>query len=158
MASNGVMTLGQQTSFLIYLVSNINNVTGNGTNYKVAFDSTFLDKNANLASSSFTADNTGIYLFNVSVSFQGNTIANAQKLEIFLVTTQKTYKGVSIDPVVHSKGSGQELLLSFSTLAPMTATDNAAVHITVSGLAGDTVGIIGGNSPFVTFFSGALLS
>ena len=64
-----IQTNTAQPCFRAYLANAINDVTGNGTNYTVIFDTAEFDNSSSydVATGLFTAPKTGRYLFNTSL-------------------------------------------------------------------------------------------
>lgn len=140
-----------QVSFAAYNNASPANVTGDGTAYTVAFDLTQFNNGSgfNTGTYTFTAPNTGIYQFNVTVGCYtlgaGHTLGNVQ-----LVTTGATYTSnyAAYGPI---RASNNLYIASFSQIVSMAAGDTAYVVLTVSGST-KTVGLYGAISN--TSFSG----
>lgn len=131
-------------SFSAYNNSNPANVTGDGTAYTVAYDTSIFNTGSgfNTGTYTFTAPNTGIYQFNVTVGCGTlgvlHTLGNVQ-----LVTTGGTYTSnyAAYGPI---RASNNLYMASFSQLVSMTAGNTAYVVLTVSGST-KTVALYGGN-------------
>lgn len=145
-------------AFLATINSADNNVTGNGAMYQlgtnVAFTEIF-DKGSDFATNGiFTAPITGNYIFSTVVLCGGFTILSTA-LELSIVTTAREYVQI-LNPSAIFTGSAQATV-SFSTVASMITGDTARVTLTVGGLAGNTVDLIGSASQANIAFGGYLL-
>lgn len=156
-SSDGAMTLPNQPSFLTYLSSNVNNVTGNGAVYTVAFNAELFDKSSSVATGTFTAPITGIYLLSASIALQAATVGAATSFFTSIVTTQNTFRSSIIKPSA-TVSSTTGTAFSMTVMASMTAGDTASISVTGAGLQGNTIGLQGSSSPIVSYFSGALLN
>ncbi len=68
-----------------------NNVTGDGTNYTVSFNTEVFDQGADFASDTFTASVTGRYAFSAFVQFGGNAETKTA-CTLAIVTSNRTYR------------------------------------------------------------------
>ena len=152
---DGEINYPLQPNFLAYLAADVTNVTGNGTNYTIIFDTEVYDQNAdfNLGTSTFTAPVTGRFQFNMFARFEnlasGNTLGYIE-----LVTSNRTYRLLEINTGL-AQISGQCGVFG-STLADMDSGDTATVRVNVAGGA-QIVGV-GGSATVITAFSGFLTS
>lgn len=152
-----VMTNTSQPSFLAYANANIPGVTGDGTAYTVAFNTTAYDQTASFGGTVFTAPVTGKYLFTWSIGLSGVAADNTDATCGLGTSTQLTLSNeVSIFPVATSTGA---IYFSGSSVAAMTAGDIAFVQVVVSGHATKNIGIFGAaltaaNSSFGGFLIG----
>lgn len=141
-------------AFLAYNSSSDANQTGNGATATVDFDTEVYDQGANFAADTFTAPHTGIYHFDAVVCLTDLTVAMSS-FQIALVTTGRTFHSISN---VHVETAGDLYTLHLSVDAPMTAGDTAIVQVRITGGAGDTADILGGASPYNTYFSGRMVA
>lgn len=139
--------------FSAVLSTNQPNETGDGTLVNVPFDTEIIDQagNYNNSTSTFTAPVTGQYLFSVHVGING--AASGNKVELFLVTTGRTY--------CSEAWPASNISQTLTIIAPMTSGDTALVRLKGSGgskvmglLATPTVT----GSGNLTFFSGQLIA
>lgn len=138
--------------FLAQISSNKTNVTGDGTEYVIIFDSEIYDQgnNYNPANGTFTAPVGGRYILSANFGISDLNSAVHTAWELTLVTSNRSYvqtyqaipSGVTFMPV------------SFTVVADMDAGDTANVHIIVSG-SSKVVDI--GTTAARTSFSGALI-
>jgi len=71
MTSSGEQTLPLQPAMLSIVSPNLNNVTGDGTNYTVVWNNEIYDQGNDFTSPTFTAPVTGKYLICVSLGYSG---------------------------------------------------------------------------------------
>lgn len=144
----------QPSAFLARLSADINNVTGNGTEYVVLFDTEVYDYlgEYNPASGVFTAQKTGKYLLSCCIKLNvpiGSTLA-----VIRINTSNRTYE-VYRGNFNNQRDSGNNVTFNGSVMADMDANDTARVSIVVSGIGADTVDVIASDG---AVFSGQWLS
>ncbi len=146
--------------FLAYASGNIEDVTGDGTEYKVVFDEEVFDQvsNYNTSTGEFTASVTGKYIFNAYVTVTGLTESHSEwwiRLRTTLSPTDRICWGRAIDFMGAVNGEGP---MSVQAILDMEADDACYVEIMVDG---DTkvVDVIGDDPDnLVTYFSGGLLA
>ncbi len=150
--SSGRFTNTGQPAFTVHVSSHIDNVTGDGTNYNIVFDTVNFDQgsNYNTGTGFFTAPITGRYFFNTSVAFF-NLGAAFNSLIIQFNTTAGVKEIYRINPSTNSVGgiftSGGSFLIN------LTSGDSCAVLVQVAGST-KTIGITGTPD---SFFSGYLV-
>ncbi len=145
--ASGAILKALQPSFLAYNSASDSNVTGNGATATVDFDTEVFDRGGDFAADTFTAPVTGLYQLNANIRF--TDLVSAGGCIFSIVTSNRTYQ---LDFTVPVDGTDSR---SLSVLADMDAADTATVTLLVSGMAGDTVDIVGGTA-LVTSFSGHL--
>lgn len=135
--------------FFAYVGTSATNQTGNGAVATLGLTELFDDTN-NFAANTFTAPVAGRYHLNASVCVDGISTA-ATLVSLKIVTTTRTYiQERSVNPKV----GGTQEAVALSTLAAMAVGDTATVTITVSGMAGNTVTILGNATTMWSTFSG----
>ncbi len=143
-----------QPSFNAYLNADASNVTGDGTNYTIIWNTTTFDRNSNFNTSTgtFTAPVTGIYQFNVTIQANGLSAADTDFVAA-LVTTGQTYNIAR--ETISVTISSNTIIRNYSVLVPMTAADTATVTILIAGST-KTANITGaiGRSTFSGFLVG----
>ena len=156
MSSGGTLTMPLQPCFNYY-ASTQTSVTGDGTVFTIAFANKLTDQASNFATPTFTANQTGNYLFTVQVTID-NLSASYTDCTISLVTTARSYQISSISPgKVFETNSGLSSYLATGTIiVPMAATNTASVTVAVTGST-KSINVLGGGSPVTSSFSGALI-
>ncbi len=142
--------------FLASVNSSILNVTGDGTQYTVIFESEKFDQGSdyNITTGVFTAPVTGRYALQVNLEMFGIVVGMTQG-NLVLRTSNREYRftfnnpGVVITP-------GTDFIFNGSATCDMDASDTALVVIEISNdaLVADVRG--GGATDALTFFSGQL--
>lgn len=140
-SSSGVLTNSNQPAFSSFLSGNVSNVTGDGTTYTVAFDSTDYNQGSvfNTSTATFTAPVTGVYLFTGSL-YVAIIDPASDKCEIHIVTTTTTYY-VDINSCTSTSGQNT-LVVPFTVMCKMSSTNTATLNIRVAG--GTKTIILGG--------------
>jgi len=138
---NQIWTFPRQPAVVAYLTTTLNNVTGDGTAYTVIFDTETLDRNAdyNLATGTFTAPVTGLYLFTVQLTTTPGLYTN-WIVELVGPSNVKSAKWTGNSSA--ADGVANWTTPSLATHCYLTAADTITVRFTVTGGAKD-VDIIG---------------
>ncbi|MFI5332582.1 MAG: hypothetical protein ACHQVS_00605 [Candidatus Babeliales bacterium] len=125
--SGGVNYNTKQPAFLAYLSAPVTDVTGDGTTYTVAFNTTLYDQasNFNTGTFTFTAPITGIYCLQSSLIWTGLTVAHTNAFN-FIVTTGTVYMFGYQNPGIN-RSSSNTLQTNNTVLAKMSAGDTATV-------------------------------
>ncbi len=151
---DGIIQKPKQSSFLAFLTSIQNDVTGDGTNATVPFNNEVYDLQGDFLSNVFTAPIAGKYLFTVSVNLRSLDTASVESVTLFLTTPNVSYRNV----VITTSAIYVDLQLNINVIADMDALDTISVSVGASG-GSKTVDIIGAVSPAIrTYFSGSLLN
>lgn len=150
----GSVTNTLQPAFLAYLSSTAVDVTGDGTNYDVVFNSEVFDQQANFNTSTgvFTAPVTGRYQFNASIYLLGLTASHTQAT-VYLRTSNRDY--ITLFNGANIRDSSNQAFIPIAMLCDMDASDTAYIRVTVSN--GTKVVDIPGGSTSASFFSGNLV-
>ena len=125
-----------QPAAIVRQSSNVNNVTGNNTNYTAVFDTEIADQNSDFASNTFTAPVGGIYLLIGHIWLYSIT-TSATTFSPSIVTSNRTYNYLQY--WVEGSNTRSQEAASFSVLADMDASDTAVVKILVNGEGSDVV-------------------
>jgi hypothetical protein len=143
----------EPSAFSAIVSTQINNVTGNGIEYTIVFNSETYDylNEYNNTSGNFIAQKTGKYIFTVQVKIAVTVGVTTCVLRIS--TSTKDYYIYRGDTDNIYSGSGQ-ITFNGSCIADLNAGDIAKVTILISGLGSDTVDVL----PDETRFSGQWLS
>jgi hypothetical protein len=130
----------------------LTNVTGDGTDYTIVWNTETFDKGSNFASNTFTAPVTGVYQFNLQVSV-GDIVAANTDATIQIVTTIRTYT-LYFNPFSLKASATYGLAtVCLSTLVNMNSGNTATAHVTILGGA-KIADVAGGGA---TGFSGFLV-
>lgn len=150
------VTIPAQPCFVATLNANDNNVTGNGTNYKIGTNvawTEITDQNADFnTNGTFTAPVTGNYCFATGVLL-GDLAVASTKGESHLNTSNRAY-------FTETRNSGalrtpaDTLGFTRIYLTDMDAADTARFFVSDNGKGADTTDVLGGGG--VTFFQGFL--
>lgn len=143
--------------FLVYLSTSAANVTGNGADYHVAFDTKAFDVGGNFtlgSSAVFTAPATGVYHLSAAVT----CFLNANAVSETLVTIVATSRSLQSEFFVGAALSSSIINNPVVGLIDMTAGDTAYVNVNISATGSNTCQINGSGSPYTTYFSGYRVS
>lgn len=143
----------QPSAFAAAVTAQIPNVTGNGTEYQIVFNSELYDYlgEYNNTTGTFTAARSGKYVFSVCVKIAVATAVTTYVIK--LATSNREYILFRGDTDSIRSGDGT-LTLGGSLIADLDGGDTARVRIIVTGLGGDTVDVEADE----TFFEGHWLS
>lgn len=154
-ADLGKSVARQQPSFLAYLNTSVNNVTGDATTYTIIFDTEVYDRGGNftIGTSTFTAPITGLYQFDLGTLLGGGTSMSLTFTQI--VTTARTYqRGAPLSAASVTSCQGVN-----AVLADMTAGDTATFTITATDTGGKIDDINGTSGGVLrTWVSGTLVA
>jgi len=160
MTTAGARTMPLHPAFFAYANATLANVTGDGTNYLVIFDSTRFNQSSsyNTGTGVFTAPVAGRYLFNAYVNVDGLLVGHtAAYLRLFTSQNSDNYYLEQLNPYVIRVGNG--LQFGGSLVCDMGAGSTASVRLQIGSSTKD-VSILGrstsGNEQ-TTYFSGALV-
>lgn len=151
---SGEITKPLQPAFLAGQASVLNNVTGNGTAYRLGATTaltTIFDQGSDFnTNGTFTAPVTGRYYIGAQATFIG--CATATTAAITLQTSNRAQVFA-----VGRPASSTNLYTYCSTLTDMDAGDTFTCEVTVSGEAADTVDIFGNGTDIFTGMWGNLV-
>jgi C1q domain len=136
--------------FQAFLSANQSNVTGDGTNYTIPFNSVSTNTGSayNTGTSTFTAPSTGTYLFTGTVYLvEGGSFSGMTQSNITLVATVATFTIYTVNPATMNGNAA--LVVPFSSIIPMTAGDTAQLKVQV-GTTTKTV-LVGGTQGLSAF-------
>jgi hypothetical protein len=143
-SGDGEITSPTQPGFLVYPSANVT-----GTSGTVQFNSELYDDSNAFASNVFTANIAGRYLFSATVTFNPDS---ASPTDIGLQVT--TTNGSFVVAGYTDPGGGGQVPLSGAIAVHMSAGHTATLTVTSTNGAGT---VLGGTSPYHSFFSGRLL-
>lgn len=131
------MTNTNQPGFFAYPSADIATVTGDGTDYTIAFNSTLFNNGTNYSTSTyaFTAPVTGNYQFNLSVSCSALNTTNSS-VNINLNHSNGNFYRIASDNFTSTTyGAGAAAQWCGSMIIPMTAADTINAHVIIGGSA-----------------------
>jgi len=136
---------GSATAFFAYASTDKTDVTGNGVNYTVLFDSTVRNDGTayNTGTGTFTAPSTGFYSFNTVIWFSaGATLTSTSELIVSSLGSVIT-QILGLVSATTAAQTATAYIVSYSWMAQMTSGDTMAVQ-TFSNSALQNVTIKGG--------------
>ncbi len=146
-------------AFHVHLGSGTSNVTGNGTEYTVAWDAVDINNGSvfdiSAGNEEFTAQVAGDYFFSAAARLN-NLTAAADQAEIRI-----TSSGTNDDLFALQEDTDNvpiDLTMTVAGLINLAVGDTVHLTVEVTGEAGDVVDLTGANEPNVTFFSGFLVA
>ncbi len=125
-------------AFLVYPSGNLLNVTGNSTEYTVAWDTESYDQGNDFAANTFTAPVTGIYHFHAKIRI-ANMTAAADNAKV-TITAGGVDHDVNYGALNDMPG---DITLPNEIQVSLTAAQTAVVKVTVDGEASDVVDLFG---------------
>ena len=129
---DGAITAPLNPAFLVTGPAAADNLTGDGTEHTVNFNTTIFDRGGDQATTTFTAPVTGVYSFNLvwNVGGPGTTTSHTSSI-VKIVTSNRTHivERINIGAVMVSTIH----IGSASILTDMDATDTATITVTVTG-------------------------
>jgi hypothetical protein len=155
MTSTGERTMPLQPCFLAYVNGTVTNVTGDGTNYIVAFGTEAFDQNSdyNTGTYTFTAPVTGRYYFKTVIWIENGAASNQTIMNIAFVTSDVVFYQTCCNPYNYQRSDGYAAWEG-STIAAMDAGDTCYVALAIHG-GSKTIDIWG--QAYQTRFCGTLL-
>ena len=149
--SNGFVSFATQPAVRACVTTTIPNVTGDGTNYIIIFNSTSTDQlsNFNTSTGVFTAPSAGIYYLSAIIGLSGIGADHTSMTARIFAGASVGDEFANIDP--HAISPSGIFAASGSIIYPLNANDQAYVQVTVSGST-KTVGVNGNNGYDSTCF------
>lgn len=133
--SGNVNVNTSQPAFYAYLSATVSNVTGDGTNYIIAFDTERYDNSSSFttgASAGFTAPVTGVYQFDGNINVSGMTGSMTDILVQFLQNFTNQWQLIRLNPA-NMLFSGSIVSMPFSLQLKLTAADFIDLRLIISG-------------------------
>jgi hypothetical protein len=154
-SSTGEVNKPLTPCFLAIASSTIDNVTGDGTDYVIAWGQEPFDQGGDFSSTTFTAPVTGKYFLQYQVTYTGLTSAHVAGLTR-LKTSNAEYRPSYLNYYVMSDGNTRAGV-NGCVIADMDASDTAYIECTVtSGTKVVDIYSNGTTDPY-SWFSGSLL-
>ena len=120
-----------QPTFQVFNSAPVTNVTGDGTNFAVTFDTVDYDVGTGFASPNYTAGQNGTYLFTCSIVLIGLLNTHVSGQLFFKTSTGQTQYGMRMNPWAMSDGGN--LAIEATSLFKMTAGESVFINLQVSG-------------------------
>lgn len=157
-SSAGQITTPLQPSFGVQInIAQQSDVTGDGTVYKVQWDTEDWDIGSNFASNQFVAPVSGIYHLTCQVAVNDVTSSSFDRCYVEIVTTANTFRS-SVNNVGIARFANNARY-NMDIIAYMAATNTAYVNVMVSGSTKTVdVNYNGGIGEYCQFFAGSLIS
>lgn len=136
MTDAGERTMPLQPAFSAVPSGTISNVTGDGTQYTVIFNTEIFDQTSdyNNATGIFTAAISGCYSVNCIVNLRDLDSGTFTSQNSEITTSNRSYISNIYSPdVLYTGGSSSYVTMAFSVLADMDASDTVKISITASG-------------------------
>ena len=131
--SGGNVTNSTLSVGTVYLSADVTNVTGDGTDYKVAFNSVFYDQNSdfNTTTNNLVIPKTGFYLLIGNCTFNAGLTSSYNSARMYISIPSHAVYVASNNPsqIVLSGGT----TYAGSYIAQLTAGDLVNLHVIVSG-------------------------
>lgn len=131
MTSAGERTMPLQPAFYAYSTTANSNITGDGTEATIAFDSELFDQGGDFSSNTFTAPVSGRYCFGHNINFQA--LDASMTSGVYYINTSNTkFVSSTTNPSVEKNGSNVQSVNSM-VICDMDAADTVDFRATISG-------------------------
>ena len=155
----GQITTPLQSQFCAYLTADANDVTGDGTTYKVAFNATKtnINSNFNTGTYTYTTPVAGVYTFSTSIKLSGITSSHTNGFAEIITGSPSASRIAECNPYA-MYSSGSALILNGST-GPIYLNSGVGVYVSLQISNGTKVVDVktDGSTYLTCFFSGTLL-
>jgi hypothetical protein len=152
-SANGEVTMAAQPCVFALNGADDANVTGNGTEATVDFDTEIFDQNGDFTNDTFTAPVTGRYLICAVVSASGLTDAST-RITLKIVADNRITNLYASGAANSSIYGGQAM----AAIIDMDANDDVTIIFRVEGEGSDVVDIEGGATHPESSFSAVLVA
>lgn len=156
--TQGQVTRPNQSCFNTYMSASTNDVTGDGTTFKVQFNTapTNINSNFNTGTYQYNTPVAGVYTFSASVKLSGMTSSHTLGY-CEIICGGNSYRFSQLNPYACQDSSGS-LVLNGST-GPVNLSAGVGVYVTVYVYGGTkTVDVISDGGTYLTsFFNGTLI-
>lgn len=152
---DGEVTSNTQVGFQAYKSSTSSNVTGSNVVYVITCDTAIYNHGSayNTSNGIFTAPLTGVYQFDGAIRYGDIGASHGPSLQA--LGDIPNSRMILVNPASNSDTPSNNMSLSIGIIINMDAGDEIYFTGTVFG-GSQTVDVIGGSSPYVTYFSGRL--
>lgn len=148
----GEWTYPQQPTFLAQPNGNLDNVTGDGTEYSVVWATEIYDIGGNFSSTQFVAPIAGKYSFRVNLGV--HDIGAHSSFELRLLTSAREYQLFALDP--SNCDYGGFLWANGTQEVELAASETAEIVLDIAGST-KTIDINGAAAQGISYFSGRLI-
>lgn len=154
--TTGEITYPLQPAFVARLSADAVDVTGDGTQYNVVWNTTTLDQNSdfNTTTGVFTAPVSGLYAFTSCITIDQVGASHTAAIWRFIISSSQ-YRQVSINPFVSAPGTA--ISQTLAGIIKMTAGDTAQTQIIVSNGTKIIDVLWGSSTSVLSYFSGHLI-
>lgn len=155
-AATGEVNFPGQCSFMAYLSSTATDVTGDGTQYFIIFDTELWDIGSNYDNSTgvFTAPKTGLYLFVSGTTFGGLAAGNTIVDGGFRDSASNATNNIDTN-AANARDANNQFTFSATVQYALTAADTIKIYARAFSTA-KVVDVIGG-ATVQTYFGGMLV-
>lgn len=129
----GITRSAHQPAFTAYLSTNASNVTGDGTQYTVIFDTAITNQgnNYNVSNGIFTAPVTGLYQFTSTIFWNNVEGSAATGMIVAFAGSRYSYRGTQFNELTSTSTTPN--CQTISGLIQMTASDTMSISVFVTG-------------------------
>ena len=150
----GIQTQAAQPCVLAYNSTSDDNVTGNGAETTIDFDTEVEDQGGNFASDTLTAPVTGQYLITFNVEVRGITSSGTLHQWRIKASNRSIYQQYGS----YASGPSGEMGGAMAAIVDMDADDTCTITLVANGESSNVQDINGQEATQTSYFSAQLLS